>query len=77
MSLKTETLDLRPLPPRERHEKIFNTWNTLDPGETLKIINDHAPKPLRYQFEAEMPGTFEWEYELEGPEDWCVTIKKI
>jgi uncharacterized protein (DUF2249 family) len=39
--------------PFARHELIFENWNALKPGETLKIINDHDPKPLRYQFEAE------------------------
>ncbi len=50
------------MPPRESHEKIFMTWK-LGLGETLKIINDHDPKPLHYQFEAEMPETYEWKYE--------------
>ena len=76
MKDKIETLDLRPLPPFERHEKIFQVWNRLESGETMKIINDHDPRPLRYQFEAEQSGTFEWEYEQEGPVDWIVNIKR-
>jgi uncharacterized protein (DUF2249 family) len=43
----------------------------------MEIINDHDPRPLRYQFEAEQSGTFEWEYEQEGPVDWIVNIKRI
>jgi uncharacterized protein (DUF2249 family) len=77
MEGKIQTLDLRPMPPFERHEKIFKIWDSLKPGETLKIINDHNPKPLRYQFEAEHKGKFEWEYEQEGPRDWVVKIKRI
>jgi uncharacterized protein (DUF2249 family) len=76
MNTKIETLDLRPLPAYERHEKIFQAWNSLEPGETLKIINDHDPKPLRYQFKAEQSGKFEWDYEKEGPVDWIVNIKR-
>lgn len=76
MSAKIETLDLRHLPPRERHAKIFQTWDLLESGETMKIINDHDPKPLRYQFEAEQKGKFLWEYEQEGPVDWIVNIKR-
>jgi len=49
----------------------------LTTGNTLKIINDHEPKPLYYQFEAEEKGRFEWEYEEEGPVDWIFKIKKI
>jgi hypothetical protein len=70
-------LDLRPLPPFERHDKIFATWEGLRPGQVLRIINDHDPKPLRYQFEAEHKGKYEWEYEQQGPQDWMVRIKKI
>jgi|SRR3989338_3165807 len=73
----TKTLDLRNMLPFERHSKIFEMWNSLEEGETLKIINDHEPKPLYYQFEAEHKGQFEWNYEKQGPEDWIFTIKKI
>ena len=69
-------LDLRPLPPFERHEKIFQMWDALSSGETLRITNDHDPKPLHYQFEAEYKDQYEWEYEQEGPKDWVVKIKK-
>ena len=71
------TLDLRTMPPYERHAKIFQLWDELKSGETLKIINDHDPKPLYYQFEAEFKNQFKWEYEQKGPEDWSVNIKKI
>ena len=70
------TLDLRPMPPFERHQKIFDTWEALKAGQTLEITNDHDPKPLRYQFQAEYPNTFEWEYKQQGPKDWVVQIKK-
>lgn len=71
------TLDLRPLPPFERHEKIFQVWDSIKTGQTLRIINDHDPKPLHYQYEAEYKGQYEWEYEQSGPRDWIVRIKKI
>ena len=72
----TMELDLRPMPPFERHTKIFEMWDALKPGETLKIINDHDPKPLHYQFEAEYTNKYEWEYEQEGPQDWVIKIIK-
>lgn len=70
-------LDLRRMPPFERHTKIFEMWNGLEEGETLRIINDHEPKPLYYQFEAEQKGKFEWEYEQKGPKDWIFRIKRV
>lgn len=72
-----KNLDLRMMPPFERHEKIFKMWNNLKLGEILRITNDHDPRPLHYQFEAEETGKYEWEYEQEGPNDWIVKIKKI
>lgn len=74
---KIKGLDLREMPPFERHEKIFQEWEGLKAGETLRIINDHDPKPLYYQFDAERKGTFEWQYEKSGPKDWIVRIRKV
>jgi len=74
---KIQTLDLRPMPAFERHEKSFQIWETLKTGEILRIINDHNPKPLYYQFEAEYKGKYEWEDEQEDPKDWIVKIKRI
>lgn len=77
MSENVTTLDLRPMPPFERHEKILQIWGSLKSGAVLKIINDHDPKPLRYQFEVEYKNHYEWEYEQKGPKDWIVNIKRI
>lgn len=76
MAEDIQTLDLRPMPPFERHEKIFQIWDELKTSETLRIINDHDPRPLRYQFEVEYKDKYEWNYEQKGPIDWIVTIKK-
>src|SRR3989338_10446762 len=72
-----KNLDLRNMMPFERHSNIFKMWNSLKEGETLRIINDHEPKPLYYLFEAEHKGQFEWNYEKKGPKDWIFAIKKI
>jgi uncharacterized protein (DUF2249 family) len=72
----TTTLDVRELPRRDRHPTIFSTFDALRPGESLELVNDHDPKPLRHQFEARLPGTFTWEYLEEGPEAWRVRIDK-
>ncbi len=77
MGYKIKTLDLRSSPPFERLEKIFQIWDTLKPGEILRIINDHDPKPLHHHFEAEQQGKYEWEYEQEGSWPWIVKIKRI
>ena len=71
------TLDVRAIPPRERHPLIFGTFDALAPGESLELVNDHDPKPLYYQFKAESQAGFSWEYLEEGPEVWRVAIGKL
>ena len=64
------------LPHDIKHQKLFGTISSLQSGETLKIINDHDPKPLRFRLEAMQKGAFGWEYEQEGPDVWKVIITK-
>lgn len=70
------TLDVRPIPPKDKHPTIFDRFDELAPGEHFVIVNDHDPKPLYYQFEAERPGEMAWEYLEEGPEVWRVRLTK-
>ncbi|MCP5098284.1 MAG: DUF2249 domain-containing protein [Chloroflexi bacterium] len=67
-------LDIRPVLPKDRHPKIFTLFENLASGESFILINDHDPKPLFYQFQAERTGQFTWEYLEEGPDDWRVRI---
>ena len=63
-------------PPREKHPTIFKTFDSLQPGEFMQLINDHDPKPLQYQFMMERAEQFTWEYLEEGPDTWKVAIAK-
>lgn len=67
-------LDVRNLVPAQRHEAIFQTYNALNAGDGFVLLNDHDPKPLYYQFEAEHAGEFDWNYLEQGPEVWKVRI---
>ena len=70
----TVTLDVREIPARDRHPRIFETFEALRPGDAFELVNDHDPKPLRYQFEAEHTGRFTWDYLDQGPDVWRVRI---
>jgi uncharacterized protein (DUF2249 family) len=74
MSSDLSIVDVREMHPRERHPTIFATFEALSAGQSFELVNDHDPKPLRYQFEAEMPDRFTWEYLEQGPEAWRVRI---
>ena len=67
-------LDVRALAPAQRHETIFAEFHALAPGTSYVLVNDHDPKPLRYQFEAEHAGEFTWDAIESGPEVWRVII---
>ncbi len=71
-----QQLDVRTLPPPQRHALIFDTCGKLPVGNAIVLVNDHDPKPLYYQFEAELPGQFGWEYVERGPEVWRVRITR-
>lgn len=71
-----QQLDVRNLPPPQRHALIFDTCGKLPVGGAVVLVNDHDPKPLYYQFEAEQPGRFGWDYVESGPEVWRVRITR-
>lgn len=71
------TIDVRKIAPMYRHQLIFETFESLKPGETFLLVNDHDPKPLYYQFQAEHAGEFTWEYLEKGPAVWRVEIGKV
>ena len=70
-------VDVRSLVPMQRHQKIFELVAQLTPGASFILVNDHDPKPLYYQLEAENPGQFSWTYVEQGPVVWQVEIGKI
>ncbi len=69
-----ETLDVRPLPHGLRHRTIFERLDELSTGETLRLVNDHDPAPVRYQLDTIRPNQFRWEYVETGPEQWAIEI---
>ncbi|HEY0920647.1 DUF2249 domain-containing protein [Devosia sp.] len=70
-------IDVRTLIPMQRHQKIFQLVAELAPGGAFVLINDHDPKPLYYQLEAEHPQQFSWTYLESGPTVWRVLISKL
>jgi len=69
--------DVREIPCRVKHAQIFQRWAELPVGQHFVLINDHDPTPLWYQFTAQFPGAFGWDYLLRGPDEFRVKITKI
>lgn len=77
MSQITATVTAPDYPSKIRHHVIMETFDQLVPGTAMMLVNDHEPRPLYYQFQAERTGAFTWEYVEEGPDWYRVKITKI
>ena len=76
MTATAPRIDVRAIPPRERHPLIFSTFQALATSQALELVNDHDPRPLYYQFNAQVPGEFSWDYLQAGPDLWRVAITR-
>jgi uncharacterized protein (DUF2249 family) len=72
-----DELDVTALPPREKHPTIHARLRALTPGGTLRIFNDHDPRPLRFELEADYPGAYSWTYVDSGPDVWRVDLTRL
>jgi uncharacterized protein (DUF2249 family)/quercetin dioxygenase-like cupin family protein len=70
-------VDVRPLRKPEKHPTIFAAYDRLPPGSNFVLVNDHDPKHLRDEFEADHPGSFDWEYMSREPRNWRIRITKL
>jgi uncharacterized protein (DUF2249 family) len=71
-----DELDVRDLPPAQRHEQIFEAYAELQTGEAFVLVNDHDPKPLYHQFDAEEGPEFYWAYRQRESNEFRVLIGK-
>lgn len=77
MTETEQQVDIRKIEPGRKHPLIFETFDGLKTGETFVIVNDHAPKPLKFQMVAERgKNHLIWQYLQEGPEVWKIRIGK-
>ncbi len=77
MSKQHSFIDLRSMLARERHALIFRELDRLEVGDALTLINDHDPKPLYYQLQAERPGAFAWDSQPISDDEWRVQVQRL
>jgi uncharacterized protein (DUF2249 family) len=70
-------LDVRQLRKPDKHPTIFATYSALSVGESFVLLNNHDPRHLRDEFDADHPGSYGWEYLDKGPEMWRIRISKL
>ena len=69
-----DLVGMRQVSHAQRHGLIFSAYRDLAPGAGFVLVNDHDPKPLRYQFGAQYADEYTWDYLEAGPEVWRVRI---
>ncbi|MGH3541470.1 MAG: DUF2249 domain-containing protein [Mycobacterium sp.] len=69
-------LDVRQLRKPDKHPTIFATYAGLSVGESFVLVNNHDPKHLHDEFEADHAGSYGWEYVEKGPAVWRIRITK-
>jgi uncharacterized protein (DUF2249 family) len=59
--------DARGVAKRFRHAAIFGALDALNPGETMRFVNDHDPLPLLDQLQARYGEALSIEYRQREP----------
>lgn len=72
-----QELDVRPLRKPDKHPAIFAAYKDLPTGASFVLINDHDPRHLREEFEADHGGSFAWEYLARDIRNWRIRITKL
>jgi len=76
-AVASRTVDIRTLDGCvNRKASVLDTFDTLEHGESVEVVNDHLPRGLLLHFEEQRPGRFEWTSIEEGPEVFRVRITK-
>ena len=68
-------INVKDIDPRHRHTIILQLLEHLPAGNSLQLIVDHDPKPLRFQVEARHGSHCQWTYLEEGPDIWRVRLQ--
>jgi uncharacterized protein (DUF2249 family) len=70
-------LDVRQLPKPDKHPTIFAAYAALVVDESFVLVNNHDPKHLHQEFEADHAGSYGWDYVEKGPAVWRIRISKL
>ncbi|MBI2406824.1 MAG: DUF2249 domain-containing protein [Gemmatimonadetes bacterium] len=72
------TLDVRPVEPKDRFERIMTAYEGLSVDSTLELTVDHDPKCMYYTLRATRgEDAFRFTYLEEGPEVWRVHVCRL
>jgi uncharacterized protein (DUF2249 family) len=72
-----QELDVRTIRKPDRHPLIFQTFDELPVDGSFVLVNNHDPKHLHDEFDADYPLGYAWDYLDEGPDLWRIRIRKL
>src|SRR3954470_9405997 len=70
------TLDCRRVRPERLAATVLDTFDSLLPGERLRVVCESAPAAILASLQRERRGAFEWSPAREGPARWEVDIER-
>jgi uncharacterized protein (DUF2249 family) len=73
----SSALDLRSTPAWERHRLVCGAFSDLQDDETLHLIYDYEPRPLRRRFENTFSQQFVWTQRRLARERWEISLRKL
>ena len=74
---EVKKVDIREYNPIDRYPIVSGTFESLQPGERLELINDHDLQHLlKYKFAVDYPDQYTYEYLEQGPEVWRIMLIK-
>jgi uncharacterized protein (DUF2249 family) len=77
MNTTIDIFDGREIPCAQKHGQIIAKWQALPVGVVFALINNHDPVRMHHQFSELWPGTFEWKYLVQGPDEFHIQIRKL
>ena len=72
-----QLLDVRGMAKPDKHPRIFELFDSLVPTQSFVLINNHDPRHLRDEFDADHHGEFAWRYLERGPDQWQIQITRL
>jgi len=76
-SSKERVIRVEDIDPQHRHTILFRLFEHLAPDDSLQIVVDHDPRPLRLQLEARHGARCDWSYLEKGPDVWRVRLRLL
>ncbi|NIP78160.1 MAG: DUF2249 domain-containing protein [Gemmatimonadetes bacterium] len=73
-----ERLDVRPVAPSQRYDRIIGVYESLETGQAMELVVDHDPTCMYYTLEATRGrDAFAFDYLDRGPRVWRVRVRKL